>query len=150
MKKRFVVILSLLLALCIGLSSCDLHNNTVPLPGSAHHYVPGPGDLQPTQVKLPVNQIAFPYPYEQKYDNGTEQWGLEMVTQGKTILVGRWTSKYGIDKNIEIASFPVQGIGDYPLIGELTLGGKTYIAVSIHINTMEIPTGSGWIILEKK
>ena len=55
-----------------------------------------------------------------------------------------------MNKNKEIAIYPVEGVGDYILTGELILGGKTYDALSVHINTEEITTGSGWVVLQKK
>jgi len=99
---------------------------------------------------LPNNQIAFPFPYTDDFPNGIEQWGLGKDLDGKTVMVGRWTPKDGTYLNRQIASFPIVGIGDYPLTGELTLGGNTYTAISIHVNTTEILTGSGWIVLQAK
>jgi hypothetical protein len=73
-----------------------------------------------------------------------------MDTSGKTILRGYWTSNGRSSENKEIAIYPVEGVGDYILTGELILGGKTYDALSVHINTEEITTGSGWVVLQKK
>jgi len=49
---------------------------------------------------------------------------LEMDTSGKTILRGYWTSNGRSSENKEIAIYPVEGVGDYILTGELILGGK--------------------------
>ncbi len=88
---------------------------------------------------IPTNQITIPFPYTDKFSNGTEQWTLEMDTSGNTVLRVRWKSR-------ELAAFPVNNIGINRVTGEITLGEKEYIVISITLNS---DNKSGWITLEE-
>ena len=145
-----LLVVGMLLASCSAMCSCGIQINQIPLPTSARNYVNVSSNSGMTQITLPINQISIPFPYKDVFAGGIEQWSLEVDANGKIVLIGLWIPKAGNNNNRNIVVFPIKGIGDYPLTGELTLGGKTYEALSIHVNTEEISTGSGWFVLQEK
>jgi hypothetical protein len=134
----------------VTMCGCGIQNTQIPLPTSASNFINISSKTGVTQSKLPINQISIPFPYKDVFASGIEQWVLETDATGKIVLAGIWIPKVGTNNNKNIAIFPIEGIGDYPLTGELTLGGKTYEALSIHVNNEDISTGSGWFILQEK
>ena len=150
MNIRKTVLTLSMVTILVTMSGCGIQNAQIPLPTSAHNFINVSLKTGMTQIKLPINQVSIPFPYKDVFASGIEQWVLETDATGKIVLVGLWIPKGGNNNNKNIAIFPVEGIGDYPLTGELMLGGKTYEALNIHVNTEDISTGSGWFILQEK
>jgi hypothetical protein len=138
--KTFMIIV--FCAMCLMFIGCSA-NSVVPLPHTAHDYTPDQG-------KLPANQIAIAFPATDQFSNGTERWGLEWVPDAVApahlVLKASWSGKESRD----IAVFQVNGVGVNPTSGEVSLGGKVFTAISVNVNSTDIPHGSGWIVLQEK
>jgi len=111
-------------------------NNTIPLPGSAKHDSPNGNSLD-------ANQITIPFPYTDKYSSGEESWFLDRDSSNHLVLDVVW-------KNRKVATFPLFGIGVNTVNGEIALGDDNYNVLSITLNSDELPTGSGWVTLQKQ
>ena len=111
-------------------------NNTIPLPISAKHY-------SPNGVSLDANQITIPFPYTDKYSTGEENWFLNRDSSNHLVLNVVW-------KNRKVAIFPLTGVGVNTVSGEIALGDNNYNVLSITLNSDELPTGSGWVTLQKQ
>ena len=150
MNIRKTVLTLSMATILVTMCNCGVQNAQIPLPTSAHNFINVSLKTGMTQINLPINQVAIPFPYKDVFAGGIEQWVLETDATGKIVLAGLWIPKARNNNISNIAIFPIDGIGDYPLTGELTLGGKTYEALSIHVNTEDTSIGSGWIVLQEK
>jgi len=134
-RKKLISCSLILLITGMYLVGCT-GNNTIPLPISAKHY-------SPNGVSLDANQITIPFPYTDKYSTGEENWFLNRDSSNHLVLNVVW-------KNRKVAIFPLTGVGVNTVSGEIALGDNNYNVLSITLNSDELPTGSGWVTLQKQ
>ncbi len=122
-----------ILASYVTLANADMplgtENDSLSLPASA--------------TQITENQIRkIPFPYTERFANGSEQWVLEKDTSKDT--TNQFLLKVLLNGR-EKATFPFKTTGVNQKAGKIRLDGKDYAVISITLNNDQT---SGWVTLK--